>query len=70
MLRPGLLDGIYLAANSHEPDPGVIDPAMFTDIKTGSAGSATECNATKGWDWPTGLGTPNAPGLVNELADL
>jgi hypothetical protein len=66
----GLLDGIYLAANAHEPDPGEIDPAMFTDIKTGSAGSATECNATKGWDWPTGLGTPNAPGLVNELADL
>jgi subtilase family serine protease len=66
----GLLDGIYLAANSHEPDPGEIDPAMFTDIKTGSAGSATECKATKGWDWPTGLGTPNAPGLVNELADL
>jgi len=66
----GLLDGIYLAANSHEPDPGEIDPAMFTDIKTGSAGSATECNAAKGWDWPTGLGTPEAPGLVNELADL
>jgi hypothetical protein len=43
---------------------------MFTDIKTGSAGSATECNAAKGWDWPTGLGTPNAPGLVSELADL
>ena len=66
----GLPDGIYLAANSHESKPGVIDPAMFTDIKTGSAGSATECKAAKGWDWPTGLGTPNAAGLVNELADL
>jgi hypothetical protein len=41
-----------------------------SDIKTGSAGSATECQATKGWDWPTGLGTPNTAGLVNELADL
>jgi len=66
----GLLDGIYLAANSHESKPGIIDPAMFTDIKTGSAGSATECKATKGWDWPTGLGTPEAAGLVSELADL
>jgi subtilase family serine protease len=66
----GLLDGIYLAANSHESKPGVIDPAMFTDITTGSAGSATECQAKEGWDWTTGLGTPNADGLVNELADL
>jgi subtilase family serine protease len=66
----GLLDGIYLAANSHESDPGVIDPAMFTDITTGSAGSDSECVATKGWDWPTGLGTPHADALVNELADL
>jgi subtilase family serine protease len=66
----GLLDGIYLAANSHESKAGVIDPAMFTDITRGSAGSASECTATKGWDWTTGLGTPNADGLVNELADL
>ena len=66
----GLPTGIYLAANSHESKPGVIDPAMFTDITTGSAGSATECKATKGWDWTTGLGTPNADGLVSELADL
>ncbi|MGO9077600.1 MAG: hypothetical protein ACLQDY_00940 [Streptosporangiaceae bacterium] len=66
----GLLDGIYLAANSHEPKPGVIDPAMFNDITTGSAGSPAECKATKGWDWPTGLGTPHANALVSELADL
>jgi len=66
----GLLDGVYLAANSNEPDPGVINPAMFTDITTGDAGSATECSASKGWDWPTGLGTPMADGLVSELADI
>jgi subtilase family serine protease len=66
----GLMDGIYLAANSHESEPGVIDPAMFTDIKTGSAGSKSVCSASKGWDWPTGLGTPHANALVNELADL
>ena len=66
----GLPSGIYLAANSHESEPGVIDPAMFTDITTGSAGSATECQAKEGWDWTTGLGTPNADGLVSELADL
>jgi subtilase family serine protease len=66
----GLMAGIYLAANSHESKPGVIDPAMFTDIKTGSAGAGTTCKATKGWDWTTGLGTPKAQALVNELADL
>jgi len=66
----GLPTGIYLAANSHESKPGVIDPAMFTDITTGSAGSKPVCSAKTGWDWPTGLGTPNADGLVNELADL
>jgi hypothetical protein len=66
----GLPDGIYLAANSHEPKPGVIDPAMFEDITTGSAGSADTCKAKKGWDWTTGLGTPHADALVSELADL
>jgi subtilase family serine protease len=66
----GLPDGIYLAANSHEPKPGVIDPAMFDDITTGSAGSAAICKAKKGWDWTTGLGTPHADALVSELADL
>jgi subtilase family serine protease len=66
----GLLDGIYLAANSHESKPGVIDPAMFDDITTGSAGTKPECHASKGWDWPTGLGTPHANALVSELADL
>jgi subtilase family serine protease len=66
----GLMSGIYLAANSHESKPGVINPAMFTDIQTGSAGAGAECQAAKGWDWTTGLGTPKADGLVNELADL
>jgi hypothetical protein len=66
----GLLSGIYLAANSHEPKPGVIDPAMFEDIDVGSAGSPATCKAVKGYDWTTGLGTPHAGALVNELADL
>jgi hypothetical protein len=67
----GLNSGMYLAA-SHagaEP-PGKIDPAYFTDITTGSAGSSPTCKAAKGWDWPTGLGTPHADGLVPELADI
>ena len=66
----GLPDGIYLAAGSHgatAPDP---DPAMFDDITTGSAGSKAVCQATTGWDWTTGLGTPHADALVNELADI
>jgi subtilase family serine protease len=67
----GLNAGIYLAASDGGKMPaGKIDKAFFTDITTGSAGSNTECNAKKGWDWPTGLGTPHANGLVSELADL
>jgi subtilase family serine protease len=66
----GLLSGIYLAAGSHESKPGVIDPAMFDDIKTGSGGPSASCAAAKGYDWTTGLGTPHANALVNELTDL
>jgi len=64
----GLLDGIYLAAASHDAVPPVPDKAMFTDITTGSAGSKPVCKATKGWDWPTGLGTPHANAF--ELAEV
>ncbi len=66
----GLLDGIYLAAGSHETKPGVINPAMFDDITTGGGGPSPSCQASKGYDWTTGLGTPHADALVNELTDL
>jgi subtilase family serine protease len=67
----GLNSGVYLAASDLGKMPAdTIDKAFFTDITTGSAGSNTQCQASKGWDWPTGLGTPHANGLVNELADL
>jgi len=66
----GLLDGIYLAAASHGAIPPDPSPAMFDDITTGSAGSKGVCHGSTGWDWPTGLGTPHADALVNELADL
>ncbi len=66
----GLPDGIYLAAGSHDAKPPIPDKAMFTDITTGSAGSKSVCQATKGWDWTTGLGTPHAEALVSELADI
>ena len=67
----GLNSGIYLAASDGgKLAAGQIDKAFFTDITTGSAGSSATCKASKGWDWPTGLGTPSANGLVSELADL
>ncbi len=67
----GLPAGMYLAASDGGKLPaGEIDPAFFTDITTGSAGTSTDCQGAKGWDWPTGLGPPRADGLVNELADL
>ena len=66
----GLLDGIYLAAGSHGAAPPDPNKAMFDDITEGSAGSKGVCHASTGWDWPTGLGTPHADALVNELADL
>jgi subtilase family serine protease len=67
----GLNAGIYLAASDGgKLAAGKIDKAFFTDITTGSAGTSATCKASKGWDWPTGLGTPHANGLVNELADL
>ncbi len=67
----GLNAGVYLAASDGgKLAAGKIDKAFFTDITTGSAGGSATCKASKGWDWPTGLGTPKANGLVSELADL
>ncbi len=37
----------------------------YHDVTTGSDGFLS---ATKGWDYPTGLGTPNADALTNALA--
>src|SRR5207245_10330968 len=37
----------------------------YHDVTTGSDGFFS---ATKGWDYPTGLGTPNADALTNALA--
>jgi subtilase family serine protease len=67
----GLNAGVYLAASdAGKLGPDKIDKAFFTDITTGSAGSSATCKASKGWDWPTGLGTPKANALVSELADI
>jgi subtilase family serine protease len=40
------------------------NPKQLYDIKSGSNGScgAPLCTAGKGWDGPTGLGTPNGAG--------
>ncbi|HEY1740054.1 MAG TPA: hypothetical protein VGI86_15170, partial [Acidimicrobiia bacterium] len=59
-----------LAASSHNQPTGVINKAMFQDITSGSAGAPSLCHGQKGYDWATGLGTPHANALVNELADL
>ena len=66
----GLNAGMYLAASSHSQPTGVINKSMFDDITTGSAGTPSLCHGQKGYDWATGLGTPHAEALVNELADL
>lgn len=66
----GLNAGIYLAAASHNQPTGVINKSMFNDITAGSAGTPSLCQGQKGYDWATGLGSPHADALVNELADL
>lgn len=66
----GLLDGIYAAANLHEPKPGLIDPAFFGDVATGAGGPTAGCQARTGWDEGTGLGVPHANGLVTALTDI
>jgi subtilase family serine protease len=68
--RAALGKSVLAASDAGKLGPGKIDKAFFTDITTGSAGSSATCKASKGWDWPTGLGTPKANGLVNELADI
>lgn len=40
----------------------------FADIQRGSNGSCTTCSAKLGYDTPTGLGTPNAGGLLAALS--
>jgi subtilase family serine protease len=66
----GLNSGMYLAASSHAQPPGVINKAMFNDITSGNSGGGVSCKGQKGYDWTTGLGTPHADALVNELANL
>ena len=42
--------------------------SSFADIKQGSDGSCAGCTAKTGYDFPTGLGTPNVTNLLTALA--
>ncbi len=64
----GLLDGLYLAAGSHESHQDTIDPAFFKDITYGGT-TGGGCSAKEGFDIVTGLGTPQAASLIQYLAD-
>ena len=44
--------------------------ANFGDVLLGSNGTCSLCLAKKGYDGPTGLGTPNGLSIVNALAGL
>lgn len=44
--------------------------SSFADVTTGSDATCAICKAVKGYDAPTGLGTPNAAALVNTLTGL
>jgi subtilase family serine protease len=67
----GVMSGLYLAA-TESFSPGTIDPAYFTDVTKGCVrppDMANRCaaHAEKGFDMPTGLGTPDAADLVHYL---
>ena len=44
--------------------------SAFADITQGSDGSCAVCATTKGYDVPTGLGTPNAAQLISTLTGI
>jgi len=44
--------------------------ANLYDVSTGNDGTCTLCLTRKGYDVPTGLGTPNASALINTLTGL
>jgi subtilase family serine protease len=63
----GLVD---LASQANGTRLGNVLPRLYNltsyhDVKTGSDGFFT---ATKGWDYPTGLGTPDANAIVTSLS--
>jgi len=49
---------------------GTTYAADFADITQGSDGSCSVCSSKKGYDIPTGLGTPNAAQLITTLTGL
>lgn len=59
----GTLAALYSVAKYH--------PKAFFDITDGSNGDCgNECTATKGYDYLTGLGSPNGSFLIQELTEL
>ncbi|MET3105568.1 hypothetical protein AAKU58_000377 [Oxalobacteraceae bacterium GrIS 1.18] len=44
--------------------------SVFADVTTGSDASCAICSATRGYDAPSGLGSPNAAALINTLTGL
>ena len=66
-MAPVIASVYALAGNAHSIDnnfPYAHKSSLF-DITSGSNGSCAttqQCHARKGWDGPTGLGTPNGVG--------
>jgi subtilase family serine protease len=61
---------VSLASQANSKSYGSINPNLYTlasyhDITSGSNGFFT---ASTGWDYPTGLGTPDANAIVNALS--
>lgn len=44
--------------------------SVFADVTTGSDANCAICSATKGYDVPSGLGSPNAAALINTLTGM
>ena len=65
-----MLGDIHGALYSQAASSAAVYAADFADITAGGDGSCATCQAKKGYDIPTGLGTPNAAALTTALTGL
>jgi hypothetical protein len=67
-LAAPILTSLYALAGNHTaPMSAYQDPAGLVDVTSGTSGSCTPsvlCDAGRGWDGPTGLGTPAGLGAL------
>ena len=66
----GMLGDPHVALYTQIASTAATYAADFYDVATGNDGTCAVCVTKKGYDVPTGLGTPNASALINTLTGL